>query len=159
MYNTHVYGRSLKEIAEIFDTMDAHNVKDGKALNRALSAPKAKAPEVRVEVVDALNLNRTLGYLTRRPVKEADRRVVRVAVMEPYAVVPYLDDRVPVSTSIKTIDFEFDRKTYESGWRVETVLKTYAPLEDLQNLDCFILPGEGEAEAKFRRDHRAYRRR
>jgi hypothetical protein len=160
MYKTEIYGRSLSEIGHTLDVMDAHNIKDAKALDRALSAPKAKAPEVRVEVVDALNLNRTLGYLTKRPVNEVRGHVVRVAMMAPIMALvsrDYIDS--PITDTIKTIHFEFDRKTYESGWRVETVLKTHAKLEDLQNIDCFLLPGEDENEARFRRDHRAYRRR
>jgi len=144
------YGRPDTEWAEINSVLENHGIRDAKALGRELNRKaNAHVPEVRIEVVDQVNLNRTLGYLTKRP--DRCTPTVEFAVMQPVSSLYLMEPDELISRSVSTIRFKVDRKVYDNGWRIEVVLTTDAKLDELLKLDCFMLPGETPRQAEERR--------
>ena len=148
-----LFGHGVKFWSDLYDVLKEHNIKNAQELRSKLTAkPQA---EQRVEVVDAVNLNRTLGFFEKRPMPFVQGRTLRMACSEPVRAWSYGDE---LPFSIKTVDFTFERKWSDGGWVTNTVLATNAPLEHLMLIDTFRLPDETKGEAEERRLLRSFRR-
>lgn len=155
MLDDRFFGRTGREWADIGQVMEERKLKTAGDLRSALSIP-----EQMVEVRDAKNRERLLGFLPRemfgpRFTDRGDR--LGIAVMPPCPVGPSKTfshlamDRLDTHTIQLSIGY---RET-DSGWSRTVEFTTEAPLGVLLWLREFRLPGESRDEA----EERAYRTR
>jgi hypothetical protein len=101
-----------------------------------------------VEIVDHLNHERVLGYLTERPELPNGGGHYRMAAWPNTSL---SCDFVASGPIIEVVDFATIWKSRDGGWRQDRVFSTRAPLDLLMKLGPkFRLPGEAPDQARYR---------
>lgn len=139
-----VAGKSAPYWAQIGSILDAYGIDCPSKLVEKLNPKKT---ESRVDIYDAINMDRLLGSVPKPEWRGGYS--LRVATYPGRATVsarPWDDPTL----SLKTIDFTASIK--RSGpLDVEAILTTHDRLNDLMAIRDFRLPGESHAEAERRR--------
>ena len=152
---TNVLGRSVEEWATIAQVMDEYQLKDAYALSRALSRPRPQVveekPAKHVEVRDQKNVQRLLGYWTKRP-ERLIGRCIEYPIMPRVSAYLFPDDELSMEpVTFHRVRFEYDMVSTPDGWSAYRVFVTSDPLELLMQAEHFLLPNETPAQADRRR--------
>jgi hypothetical protein len=105
-------------------------------------------------VYDKGNKDRLLGYHPRWAANDPWHQYM---VMPPLRACYSEPDLMQCSVSCSRIEFMRYTKISDDGWKLDVVLITDAPLQDLMMLRDFRLPGETAPEAEERRWRASYR--